>query len=344
MEQSPLQSTPVGALRFNTDSSKLEYYDGNQWVNMTSTSPEVQTGGTRGMMNGMNAPTYTCNYVNVDTTGDAADFGDLATQRYRLTSAADRTRAIQAGGEGGENVIDYFTMSTTGNASDFGDCLYNHYDGGSFNNSTRYVYCGGSVAPNYGVGLNTIEYVTIQSTGNGIDFGDLFQTSAGTHAAASPVRGYVVGSAVPTTGATQRYIHYITTATQGNSSYFGDLTNTQMQTDATCCANATRGFISGGYNNTSPGSASNIIEYITIASLGNATDFGDLSYKAYLACSLASPTRALYAGGTAMPGPAKFNTIEYWQIATTGNSQDFGDLTESAYVQGGCSNGNGGLG
>ena len=37
MEQSPIQPTPVGAFRFNTDTSKLEYYDGNQWVNVTST-------------------------------------------------------------------------------------------------------------------------------------------------------------------------------------------------------------------------------------------------------------------------------------------------------------------
>ena len=123
MEQSPLQPTPVGAFRFNTDTSKMEYYDGNQWVNVTSTSPEVQTGGTRGMMNGFNAPTYTCNYVNVDSIGDAADFGNLSVDRYRLTSAADRTRAVQAGGEGGNNVIDYFTMATTGDATDFGDMV-----------------------------------------------------------------------------------------------------------------------------------------------------------------------------------------------------------------------------
>ena len=32
IEKSPLQPTPVGAIRFNTDSSKLEYYDGNQWA------------------------------------------------------------------------------------------------------------------------------------------------------------------------------------------------------------------------------------------------------------------------------------------------------------------------
>ena len=343
MEQSPLQPTPVGAFRFNTDSSKMEYYDGNQWVNITSTSPEVQTGGTRGMYNGMNAPTYTCDYLNLSSGGDAADFGNLATQRYRLTSAADRTRAIQAGGEGGNNVIDYFTMATTGNGTDFGDC-YDHYDGWSVNNTTRYVFGAGSVAPNYGVGLNTIEYVTIQSTGNSNDFGDCYITMAGCTAAASPTRGYMSSTYDPSPGANQKIIQYITTSTLGNSSYFGDLTNTDMQSDAVCVANATRGFICGGYNSTSPALASNTIEYVTIASLGNATDFGDLNYKAYLSAGCGSPTRATYAGGAAQPGPAKFNNIDYWQIASAGNATDFGNLTESAYVQGGCSNGNGGLG
>ena len=35
-EQPPEESTPVGAFRFNTDTAKLEYYDGNQWVNITT--------------------------------------------------------------------------------------------------------------------------------------------------------------------------------------------------------------------------------------------------------------------------------------------------------------------
>ena len=39
-EQRPIQPTPVGALRFNADSSKLEYFDGNQYVNITTDSPE----------------------------------------------------------------------------------------------------------------------------------------------------------------------------------------------------------------------------------------------------------------------------------------------------------------
>ena len=79
MEQSPLQPTPVGAIRFNTDSSKLEYYDGNQWVNITSDSPEVQTGGTRAVIgNGRNpGANNAIDYVTISTTGNATDFGDL---------------------------------------------------------------------------------------------------------------------------------------------------------------------------------------------------------------------------------------------------------------------------
>ena len=77
-EQRPLQPTPVGALRFNTDSAKLEYFDGNQCVNITTDSPEANTGGTRGLFGGGEAPSLQdrIDFVNVDTTGKAADFGD----------------------------------------------------------------------------------------------------------------------------------------------------------------------------------------------------------------------------------------------------------------------------
>ena len=43
-EQPPEESTPVGAFRFNTDTLKLEYYDGDQWVNITTDSPHILSG------------------------------------------------------------------------------------------------------------------------------------------------------------------------------------------------------------------------------------------------------------------------------------------------------------
>ena len=49
MEYPSLDKPTAGAFRFNTDSSQLEIYDGNQWTGVLATSPEQQTGGTRGI-------------------------------------------------------------------------------------------------------------------------------------------------------------------------------------------------------------------------------------------------------------------------------------------------------
>ena len=68
----------AGSIRFNTDSSKMEIYNGDKWWEIDSTSPEVQTGGTRGISFKGNAPTNSSiiDYITVDTTGNAVDFGD----------------------------------------------------------------------------------------------------------------------------------------------------------------------------------------------------------------------------------------------------------------------------
>ena len=104
MEQSPLQPTPVGAFRFNTDSSKMEYYDGNQWVNVTSTSPEAQTGGTRGVFAGGSRPApatrNVMDYGNLDSTGNFIDFGDC-TVRSQCGGTASRVRGLVIGGWAG---------------------------------------------------------------------------------------------------------------------------------------------------------------------------------------------------------------------------------------------------
>ena len=49
MEYPSLDKPTAGAFRFNTDSNQLEIYDGNQWTGVVSTSPELETGGTRAL-------------------------------------------------------------------------------------------------------------------------------------------------------------------------------------------------------------------------------------------------------------------------------------------------------
>jgi len=95
-----------------------------------------------------------------------------------------------------------------------------------------------------------------------------------------------------------------------------------------------RGLFGGGSAN------SNVIDFVTIASAGNATDFGDLTVARQYLAACSSTTRGLFGGGY---GSANSNVIDFVTIATTGNATDFGDLTVTRHVLAGLSNSHGGL-
>jgi len=80
-----------------------------------------------------------------------------------------------------------------------------------------------------------------------------------------------------------------------------------------------RGLFAGGYES----GDNTIIDYITISTTGNATDFGDTSDTFYAGTAFASNTRGVIAGGQ------DSNRIEYVTIANTGNVTDFGDLSDT---------------
>jgi len=353
MEQSPLQPTPVGAFRFNIDTACLEYYDGNEWVAVISTSPEAQTGGTRGVMGGGDNPgspgqTHTIDYINISSAGNAADFGDLTTggnagsggrEYLAQGSQASRARCIFAGGQGfpspnnETNAVDYITMASTGNATDYGDLINSTGSHSSFSSETRGVVVAGNDAPTGTV--NTIQYTTIATTGNYVDFGgDVPNANGNGCGVASPTRGVVnEGSNDSNT------LNYITIATTGvNASDFGD---SPYKSRSNQCAggNAIRAVFGGG-GTPSPGV--NSMYYITIAALGNGTDFGDLTAETNGAAAPSSSTRVVFTGGKRANSFSV--TCDYVQIATTGNAADFGDLTSARMVMGYGSNGHGGLG
>ena len=74
IEHPSLETATSGSIRFNTDSSKLEIYNGEAWFEIDATSPEQQTGGTRGLFGGgYPSPSNmnTIDFVNIDTTGNA---------------------------------------------------------------------------------------------------------------------------------------------------------------------------------------------------------------------------------------------------------------------------------
>jgi len=79
----------------------------------------------------------------------------------------------------------------------------------------------------------------------------------------------------------------------------------------------------------------NVIDYITITSAGNATDFGDLTVARYAlaACSNGIDGRGVFGGGWT---DSMVNDIDYVMIATLGNATDFGDLTVARYGLAAC--------
>ncbi len=84
------------------------------------------------------------------------------------------------------------------------------------------------------------------------------------------------------------------------------------------------------------------MDYITIATTGNAADFGDMLAGRFNipndGCS--SSTRGVWAGGAS---PSNSNVIQYITILTTGNAIDFGDLGTAASHMAAVSNAHGGL-
>ena len=116
-----MSEVPSGAMRFNSDSQKLEYWDGAQWLQVSTFSPNLN-GGARGLFGGgyTNVPTSTTtniiDYITISTLGDAQDFGDLTSGRQDATACSSSTRGLFA--SGADNRIDYVTISSTGNAQD----------------------------------------------------------------------------------------------------------------------------------------------------------------------------------------------------------------------------------
>ena len=89
----------AGAIRFNTDSMQMEIWDGNQWTGILSTSGELETGGTRGILLTGSSGSNSIDYITIPSTGDAIDFGNR-TQNIEPSqnACASRTRAFFGGG------------------------------------------------------------------------------------------------------------------------------------------------------------------------------------------------------------------------------------------------------
>ena len=299
-------------------------------------------GRGRGVFFSGNNPTYVneIQYINIATTGDALDFGDLTRVENNVNGAGSATRLVLAGGYDNtshNNTIDYITISATGNAFDFGDLSKqgrSHIMPAS--NGTRGIFAGGITGTNPSTSVtNVIEYVMISTKGNSINFGELTGTwRSGTGGCNTTRAVFMAGYKTANTNS----IDYITMATTGNSLDFGDATTAETNTNGITSNSVRAVRFAADYT---PLTA-NTIDYITIASLGDAIDFAESNVNSFNGgASCASPTRAVAAGG--FDGGNR-DQISYIEIMTGGTAQDFGNLIRVISGIGGASDSHGGLG
>ena len=318
-------------------------------------------------------------------------FTVFATSTYMVPPAGNsrernRGRGLLMGGAvspGSTNTtqIKYFDITSQGITEDFGQTTVARRSTGSLSSSTRGLMGGGFVAPTSPAHTvsDVLDFVTIASTANAIDFGNMQSTGYSYGTASNETRGLFAGGYRPNNSAIVDTIDLITIATTGNASDFGNLVVTRRSFGG--LASPTRGIFMGGapstkdeidyvtiattgnaadFGNLTDGrdfvhgsssstrgvmgggrtpSNTNIIDYITIASEGNATDFGDLLSATHYYAATGNSTRAVWVGD-----PSITNTMEYVTIATTGNSVDWGDQNGTTQHSGGaCSDSHGGL-
>ena len=342
----PSFSTPTaGSIRFNTDSKKLEIYNGEKWWEVDSNPWNMPKDGGRivwGSGRTSSSPqTLQHEYITISSTGNALDFGDTTMHSYESGACASGTRGVMSvaqhnyPGTVTSNAIEYVTIMSTGNSIDFGDMMYTVNTQGTGNNSVRGVWSGGKSTPSEDY-FNYLQYSTIATLGNTADFGDFTFTGSYKGAASSSTRAvYAGGNNTPSpfsSGSATNRIDYIQIMTLGNALDFGDLT--AARGDLVGFSSGVRGVFAGG-------DKTNTIDYVQISSLGNATDFGDLTVAIQWMGASSSKTRGVIAGGRT---PTYLNTMGYVTITTTGNATDFGDLLTAEAWPRGMSNCHGGLG
>ena len=264
----------------------------------------------------------------IATTGDAIDFGDLVDGNTGAKgNCGSATRAILAGGYDPSpgalvTTIQYVVMSSQGGAIDWGDIAIAKNGISAGSNGIRGVFQGGAT-PDYTSEMSSLD---LQSLGNATNFGSHLE---GAIRNAGCVQNGTRGLWGGGQGPTSNYFTIVSYefATTGSGTKFGELL--ENPSNMAPVSSGIRGVLAGGATPDSAPLAINTIQYITISTEGNATDFGDLTAARRNISGNTNRIRGTIAGGTTASSGSgnNVNTIDFITIASTGNAQDFGDLT-----------------
>ena len=83
MSLTPKTPIPEGAIRYNTDSNKMEVWIGDKWMIVSVSSPNLD-GGARGLHKGGANPTNDVVFVTIPTAGNANSTFTIMALSMRL--------------------------------------------------------------------------------------------------------------------------------------------------------------------------------------------------------------------------------------------------------------------
>jgi hypothetical protein len=282
--------------------------------------------------------THSAETFEIDTLGNASNFGYVAYTSPTNIAATDSTSNAANGrvvlfindNDTSSNTIHYFTLNSPSNSSDFGDLAntrpWTSHDGACSNATNNRGMFVGASGSSCGVAYAYMDYVTISSTGNASNFGDLTQARAGPSATSNGTnnRGVAIGGRNPC-NSNYNTIDYWNISSTGNATTFGTWGDVTFGLGVS--SNDTNERAVGGGSN--QGGSNTAMYYITINSTGNGTSFGSLSTAIGSAWACSNGTSERMCIGD--------EAIQYCTINSPSNTSAFGDLSASSFCESGTS-------
>lgn len=332
-------SPSEGDFWWDSTNEVVYQYINSEFKTISLAATGITWGGDRGVQAGgetenNGSSVNVISYIAITTTGNATDFGDLSVARENAGGLSNQTRGVFSGGNQNnsyQDVMDYVTIATAGNATDFGN-LQRAKSGtnGASSDGTTGIIAGGFSTGSYPSSyLDEIDKITVATSADATDFGNLNYNGGYMTSFADATRGVIAGG-YTTGGSGDATMDYITYASAGNATDFGDLTVGRYL--AGSFSDTTRGVMGGGSSPSSNGV--NTIDYVTTQTTGNATDFGDLT-QGRRTCGMGNNTRGVFGSGDT--NSTFYNIMDYVTIQTAGNATDFGDNTSTYGKSAACS-------
>ena len=179
-------------------------------------------------------------YINMDSTGSAVDFGDLTNIHYTGATTQSSTRGFFQGGQNSpsspyySDMISAITTASLGTYQDWGDLLTQKSNQqAGFGNATRGIDAGGADQPYSGY-MNTIQYYSVVTAGNAVNFGDLNTAHENITGTSDSTRGLIDSG--QSSVSSHNVIEFIQISTTGNAREFGELSVARMGGES--CSNA----------------------------------------------------------------------------------------------------------